>query len=219
MGTLYWQLNDCWPVVSWSSRDYYGNEKALHYFVKKEYSTLLVSPVVKDGKLMVYIVSDSLDDCKLSFHISLKDFEGKTFFDTTQIVDIPKNSSNSFVELLSDKLIEGKDSKQLVFNAQLTSGKKIFSQNNFYFSPVKDLLLQKPLITKSIQKTPEGYQITLSSNRLAKNVYLDSNLKGTFSDNFFDILPGEIRTISFNTNNKNSNFEETLKILTLADTY
>jgi beta-mannosidase len=219
MGTLYWQLNDCWPVVSWSSRDYYGNAKALHYFVKNEYSTLLVSPVVKDGKLMVYIVSDSLDDCELSFHISLKDFEGKTFLDTTQIVDIPENASNSFVEIPLDKLILGKDPKQLVFNTQLTSGKKIFSQNNFYFSPVKDLLLQKPLITKSIQKTPEGYQLTLSSNRLAKNVYLTSSLNGAFSDNFFDILPGETRTISFNTNDKTSPFEETLKILTVADTY
>ena len=62
MGTLYWQLNDCWPVVSWSSRDYYGQEKALHYFVKNEYKTLLVSPVVKNGKLQVFIISDSLQD-------------------------------------------------------------------------------------------------------------------------------------------------------------
>jgi len=219
MGTLYWQLNDCWPVVSWSSRDYYGNEKALHYFVKKEYSTFLVSSVVKDGKLMVYIVSDSLNDCKLALRISLRDFKGQTFLDTTQIGEIPKNSSNSFVELDVDKLLLGKESKQLVFTAQLSSEKKIYAQNNFYFNPVKDLVLQKPLITKSIQKTTEGYLVTLSSDRLAKNVYLDSNLNGTFSDNFFDLLPGETRTISFNTNNKNSNFEETLKILTLVDSY
>jgi beta-mannosidase len=118
-----------------------------------------------------------------------------------------------------DKLLLGKESKQLVFTAQLSSEKKIYAQNNFYFNPVKDLVLQKPLITKSIQKTTEGYLVTLSSDRLAKNVYLDSNLNGTFSDNFFDLLPGETRTISFNTNNKNSNFEETLKILTLVDSY
>ncbi len=219
MGTLYWQLNDCWPVVSWSSRDYYGNEKALHYFVKKEYSTFLVSPVVKDGKLMVYIVSDSLKDCRLALRISLRDFKGKSFLDTTQMIDIPSNSSNSFVELPLDKLLAGKDPKQVVFTAQLTSGKKTLAQNNFYFSPVKDILLQKPLITKSIQKTPEGYLITLSTDQLAKNVCLEASLKGTFSDNFFDLLPGEARTISFSTSNKTSSFAETLKIMTLANTY
>ncbi len=107
----------------------------------------------------------------------------------------------------------------MVFIAQLTSGNKILSRNNYYFSPVKDLLLEKAVIRKSIQESPEGYLITLFSDRLAKNVYLASGRQGSFSDNFFDLLPGETRTISFRTEQKISGFEESLKILTLADTY
>ena len=102
---------------------------------------------------------------------------------------------------------------------QLTSRKKIHSQNNLYFDPVKDLLLEKPLITKTVKKSPEGYQITLSSNKLAKNVYLVSGQKGSFSGNFFDLLPDETRTITFTTKDKSSSFEGKLKIMTLADTY
>ncbi len=219
MGTMYWQLNDCWPVVSWSSRDYYGNLKALHYFVKNEYSTMLVSPVVEDKKLRVFIVSDSLDDASPDLHICLRDFGGRIYFDTTMPTWIKRNSSTCFIETSIDNITRGKDLKQLVFNAQLTSGNKILSRNNYYFSPVKDLLLEKVVIRKSIQESPEGYLITLSSDRLAKNVYLASGRQGSFSDNFFDLLPGETRTISFRTKQKISGFEESLKILTLADTY
>ena len=56
MGTLYWQFNDCWPSVSWSSRDYYGNWKALHYTVKKAYEDLLVTTRQTQDSLFVYLV-------------------------------------------------------------------------------------------------------------------------------------------------------------------
>ena len=47
MGSIVWQLNDCWPVASWSSRDYYGRWKALHYFTKYAYDDILVAPRMK----------------------------------------------------------------------------------------------------------------------------------------------------------------------------
>jgi len=219
MGTLYWQLNDCWPVVSWSSRDYFGNEKALNYFVRKEYASLLISMLVKDGILQVYITSDSLQDCQSNLNLRLLDFKGQTFLDTTLTAYIRQNSSSAYVKFPVDKLTQGKDTKQLVFTAQLTSGKKILTQNNYYFEPVKDLLLQKPLITKTVKKIPEGYLITLTSNQLAKNVYLTSGQKGSFSENFFDLMPGEMRSVIFMTKDRSGAPEGQLKIVTLADTY
>jgi beta-mannosidase len=219
MGTLYWQLNDCWPVVSWSSRDYYGNEKALHYFVKNEYSSLLVSPVINDGILQVFIVSDSTTDCHPDLHLSLREFGGRTYLDTTLTIYVPKNSSFSFVDFDVNKMVQNKESKQLVFSAQLKSGTRTLSQNNVYFAPVKDILLEKPVISKTIKKSPEGYLIMLSTDRLAKNIFLTSEQKGSFSDNFFDLMPGETRSVTFTTTDKSSAFEGSFKIMTLADTY
>jgi len=219
MGTLYWQLNDCWPVVSWSSRDYYGRKKALHYFVQNEYSSILVSPVITNGKLQVFVVSDSVEDCNLDLNIRLRDFDGRIYFDTTQNIEITHNSSEIYVESQVDKLLQGKDPKQMVFTTQLTFGNKTLSRNNFYFKPVKDLQLGKPVITKTVTKTFEGYLITLTTDRLAKNVYLNTEQSGNFSSNFFDLLPGETRMVNFTTRDKSPGFEEKLKILTVADTF
>lgn len=219
MGTLYWQLNDCWPVVSWSSRDYYGREKALHYYLPNEYNTMLVSPVVNNGKFQVFVVSDSLQDCQLDLHLSLLDFSGRVWHDTTVRIFIPKNSSGPYVEYLLDKVKEGKDTNRLVFRTSLTSGNKVLSENNYYFEPVKDLQLGKPVITKTVIKTAEGYRVTLSASQLAKNVFLSSGLKGSFSANFFDLLPGEKREIIFTTRDNKPGFAEGLKVISVADTY
>jgi beta-mannosidase len=219
MGTLYWQLNDCWPVVSWSSRDYFGREKALHYFLKNEYGTLLVSPLLQDNTMKVFVVSDSLRDCPAQLHLRLQDFSGNIHFDTTLAILVEANSSRSCYEFPFRRLIRIFNPGQLVFSADLMIGEKYVSRNNYYFQPVKDLLLEKPVIRKTVKKSQEGYLIALSSDKLAKNVWLTSAVKGTFSDNFFDLLPGETLTIRFNTKDKTSAFADKLKIQTIADTY
>ncbi len=62
MGTLYWQLNDCWPVASWASIDSYGRWKACQYMAKHFYAPLLVSGVedLQTGTVALYITSDFL---------------------------------------------------------------------------------------------------------------------------------------------------------------
>ena len=62
MGSLYWQLNDCWPVASWSGIDYFGKWKALHYTVKDVFSNFLISHEINNDSLEVFVVSDSLID-------------------------------------------------------------------------------------------------------------------------------------------------------------
>ena len=57
-GSLYWQLDDCWPVASWSGIDYFGRWKALHYVARRFFAPVLVSPVEDKGTVNVWIVSD-----------------------------------------------------------------------------------------------------------------------------------------------------------------
>src|SRR5580692_1328498 len=94
MGSLYWQLNDCWPVASWASIDYFGRWKALQYYAKKFYADTIVSPFEHDGKIDVYVVSDALAPQTGSIRTRLLDFSGKVLSDKSSDVQIGAQSSS-----------------------------------------------------------------------------------------------------------------------------
>ena len=77
MGSLYWQLNDCWPGASWSSIDYYGKWKALHYNIKKAFSPVIVSHELKDDNLNVVVVSDLKENIECEVEIKLLSFKSE----------------------------------------------------------------------------------------------------------------------------------------------
>ncbi len=112
MGTLYWQINDCWPVVSWSSIDYFGRWKALHYFAKQAYDEVLVSPTVDDKKLNVFIVSDRLKLFQANLKLEIINFDGKVPWSKSQQIKIDANSSGSFFEADVDKILKDMDKKK-----------------------------------------------------------------------------------------------------------
>ncbi len=89
MGALFWQLNDCWPVASWSSIDYFGRWKALQYYARRFYADLLVSPYAHDGTVDVYVVSDKMQTTSAQLRMRLLDFDGKVLADKTQEVQYP----------------------------------------------------------------------------------------------------------------------------------
>ena len=84
MGSLYWQLNDCWPVASWSSIDYFGRWKALQYYAKRFYSPVLLSPVVEEKDLKFYVVSDRPTPTPALLSVELRDLDGNTLVDTQE---------------------------------------------------------------------------------------------------------------------------------------
>ena len=88
MGSIFWQLNDCWPVASWSSIDYYGRWKALQYYARRFYAPILVSPHVEDGSVKVYIVSDKTDSTPASLRVRLMDFDGKVLLEEKHDVEL-----------------------------------------------------------------------------------------------------------------------------------
>ena len=220
MGTLYWQLNDCWPVVSWSSIDYYGRWKALHYTVKRAYQDILVSPVVENGFVKVFIISDRLKPFRGFLNMRLTTFSGKDLWRKRIGVNVPENSSNIYFEIKKKDLIKKNNERQLVFNSSILDGNKIIAENNLYFQPPKNLELTRVQIDRKVIEREGGYSIILCSKGLAKNVYLNvEGVSGFFTDNYFDLLPGESRRIEFLCDKKIKNFEDSLEIISLFDVY
>jgi beta-mannosidase len=205
MGTLYWQLNDCWPSVSWSSIDYFGNWKALHYKTKKSFDNLLISSYIQNGQIEIYVVNDDLANKTLNLEFEIIDFKGNSKWWKSSNVEASANSSSIIDKIDLNEIGIDSNSHILV----LKSEEETWID---YLAKPKDLKLQKSEITRNIVKTDFGFNIELSSSTLQKDVFLYTNSKGHFSDNYIDLLPNEMVVVSFNTD---SEILKDLKIKTL----
>ncbi len=190
MGSLYWQLNDCWPAVSWSSIDFFGNWKALHYKAKKSFYNVLISAKHTDNNLFYYLINDTLHEVSGPLELSLMDFNGNVIWNTISEVKVNANSS---------KLVYTLDLNSININ---TASVVVVSKFNnetrtFYLARPKDLDLKRSVIDYHIIKTKMGFEISLNSSVLQKDVFLDTKVKGHFSDNYFDLLPNEPLIITF----------------------
>ncbi|MDT0557745.1 glycoside hydrolase family 2 protein [Ichthyenterobacterium sp. W332] len=195
MGTLYWQLNDCWPAISWSSIDFFGNRKALHYKVKHGFDNILISSQIEENMMNTWIVNDGLQEESGVLSLKLIDFEGNSIWQDLISVECRPNASEIKHQLDLNTLILKKNEVVLIseFNGR---------QSHFFFTKPKDLqLLDKP-ITQKIIKTASGFQIELQSKTFQKDVFLFSDSKGVYSDNFFDLLPNIVKVIDFKTDAK-----------------
>lgn len=198
MGTLYWQLNDSWPVVSWSGIDYYGNWKALHYQAKRAFAPLIVNPIHENGNLNVYLLSDKLEDSAgMTLEMRLMDFNGRKLQQESVKVEAPANSS---VKVFGKPLDEWADEGQrkecyLLLSLKDRQGREI-ARDIHYFVPTKDLNLPRAVVKSKLKVSDGRCEVTLSSSKLAKDVFVQIPYQGArFTDNFFDLLPGETRKI------------------------
>lgn len=209
MGSLFWQLNDCWPAISWSSIDYFGNWKALHYKAKKSFENLLISSHQKDNKVSTYIINDHLESYKDTLSIKIIDFYGKEIWSSNKEVQVSENTSQKVFELSLDSLNINPREVMMVTSFQNTS-------SNFYFTKPKELNLEIEKVHQKITKTEEGYEIELLSKILQKDIFLFTKEKGHFSDNYFDLLPNISKKIFYKTK---VNSLDDLKIKSLNSIY
>jgi len=220
MGSLYWQINDCWPVASWSSTDYYQNWKALQYVVKKGFEPVLVSPYIEGQKLRVGIVNDRLEKIDAQLIMRLSDFNGKVIWEDASLVEIPANSSDDYFDKNRWEFMYGISRTNVVLTAELVEKGQVISKNIFYFRPFKELKITKPTINYTINKSDEGFDVEIKTDKLAKNVYMQiADEKGFFSDNYFDLLPGEKTIINLKTSISEEELKNVLSIRTLDDAF
>ncbi|MDG1041169.1 MAG: glycoside hydrolase family 2 TIM barrel-domain containing protein [Polaribacter sp.] len=194
MGTLYWQLNDCWPAISWSSIDYFGNWKALQYKAKKSFENVLISYEENKQNIITYVINDTFEAINGILNMKVIDFSGNEIWSNSQEISIHENTSQKVYSIPNLDI----DRKNQVYITEF-NGEKSF----YFFSNPKDLNLPKGKINKEIVKTETGFSITLKSTVLQKDVFLFTKEEGHFSDNFFDLLPNESIIIEFKSDAKN----------------
>ncbi len=198
MGSMYWQLNDVWPGPSWSSIDYYGRWKALHFYAKKFYADLLVVPDRHDGVVDTTLVSDLQHAVEANLEVTLMDFAGHQLSRSEHTYKVPAASAVSVSHVSEAALLQTADRAGTVALFTLRVGGEVVSARTLYFAPVKELHLPPAKIETTLADGAAGtVLVTLRSEALARNVALEFKDPAVkLSDSFFDLLPGRPVTIT-----------------------
>jgi len=190
MGSIYWQLNDCWPVTSWSSIDYYGRWKALHYAAKQFYAPVLASAREEDGQVGLYVTNDTREPVEGTFVWALKDIRSQV---------IREGSVSLVAEPLSARLAESLDftadlaapearRTSVVEFAFLGTDGTPLSRGTTLFVRPKHVELLDPRIESDVTEHPDHYAITLTAQAYAMYVELDlDGADGVFDRNYVDL--------------------------------
>ena len=197
MGSLFWQINDCWPVASWSSIDYFGRWKAQQYYARKSFAPILVSAWLDGDHISVHIVNDRLSDLPAELELSLLDFHGKVLKTIKQPQPLKANAAALAWQSDVATLLAGARPDSVVLRARLVAGEETLAEDRLYFKPVKDLVLPSPQINTILRQLPGGeFGLILRADALVKTLYLGfESGEAVFSDNYFDLLPEETMVV------------------------
>ena len=196
MGSLYWQLNDSWPVVSWSSIDYYGNWKAMHYQSQRAFAPVLLNAFKEGDNLCIYTLSDELQDYKnATLQLKVMDFNGKVLSKKIIKGEVPANASVVFHQEVYNDLATQPTNTLLLMTLKDQKG-KVLSEEIYYFNYPKDQDLPEAKVSCKVKTMDGKCEVTLSAKQLARDIFVEIPYQGArFTDNFFDLLPGQTKKI------------------------
>ncbi|WP_145410668.1 beta-mannosidase [Paenibacillus xylanexedens] len=191
MGTLYWQMNDCWPVASWAGMDYLGRWKALQYYAKRSFSDVLISvDGTKEATTDIYLISDQLKAVKGTLQLRLIGFDGTVHREEEHEVTLAPNSGQQVLSLNQVEWLQELSPATTLLRLDLKQEGQADIVQEHYFAPSKDIGLKPAQIQLKEVKENDTVYLVLESDVLAKQVWISSEAEGVFSDNFFDLIPG-----------------------------
>lgn len=222
MGTLYWQLNDCWPAVSWSSLEYDHHWKALHYYARRFYAPVLISAEESPSSVKLHVTNDRLSPFEGEVRWSLEKLDGAVLESGAVRASVPAETSACVAELDFARDLDDDTRRETVFVYELWAKDERVSLGVVTFIPSKHLEVPKAGISTEVFEEDGVTKIKLSSDALARFVMLD--VPGScirFSDNWFDLPAGRSVTVSV-TDSAGLMTEEIadgLRIVSLVDSY
>jgi beta-mannosidase len=200
-GTLYWQLNDCWPVASWSSLDYFGCWKALHYAARRFYAPVLLSIEDAPPCQSIYLSNDLTEAWQGSVHWALTTLDGKMLASGEKAVRVEPLGVTAVETLDFSGFLDDDIRRELVFVAELWQGDRRLAVQTAFFVPTKHLSLVDPQIRADVTLKEGLLTIELSACSLARLV--ECSLTGApteggviFSDNYFDLPAQQVVRVS-----------------------
>jgi beta-mannosidase len=230
MGILYWQLNDNWPVSSWSSIEYGGHWKQLHYQAKRFYAPVIGAVFQREYQFQVsekqwktlegvevWCVSDLLTASTVKATVKMINFNGDTVKKWEKYVFIPPQEKSKILNFSIDPKHPQMKDVFLTVDIDVKSANKTYTHSNtHFFLPFKNCELPPANIKKVIMKVGNKWKIILETDKPAFFVTLDAeNIPGHFTDNSFTLLPKKEKIIDFIPEQKNLTLKKLQNAITL----
>ena len=209
MGTLFWQLNDCWPAISWSSVDVDGTWRALQYAVRDAYEEQTIFVETNDRDYTLYVINDTPDELNAKWRMTVYN-DHQVIFEKEGLVNLPSYSNLHYdLKPLQKQLSQGEYAKVELVNEDMH-----ISKTHLLVKPRK-LKLADPIVHMEWEAIPEGLQLNLRSDNFVKNLYLYTSSDGYLSDNFFDLYPEEEKEVVIRTTGDPHHYYQALKYYSL----
>ena len=224
MGCVFWQYNDIWPGMSWSSVDYFGRWKALHYMARKFYAPMLVSGLenAERGTIDVFVTSDRMEAASGRLSWLVTDLAGKHITKGKARLEIPARQSLKVKTLDLQKTIQELGASGFLTWLRLESGGNVVSENLVSLGLPKDLKLADPRLTAKVHPSNGGFLVTIKAETPALWVWLElKDADATFSDNFIHVTPDSPGKILVRPSQLmgDEDFAKALRVRSVFDTY
>ncbi len=224
MGCLFWQYNDCWPVASWASVDYYGRWKALHYAARHFYAPVMISGLedIKNKTVDIYLTSDLGAPFKGNAEWLVSNLQGVTLDSGKIGVESPARHSQVVSTLKLDSLAQQHGENNLMLWLKLTQSDQVVSQNLVTFGRPKELELVDPKLQTHVKQTATGFRVIVSAEKPALWVWLNlGDLDARYSDNFVHLNAGHSVEINVTTKRQLAlaEFKQALTVRSVYNTY
>ncbi len=220
MGTLFWQHNDCWPVASWASRDYYGRWKAQHYYARKAFEDILISPIVEGDDLKVYGVSDRIKGASGKLQVQVCRFDGEIIHHWSKPIQVSGNASQVYFSAPLVEVLKDTEKGEVYVRVTYADKSGKVYDNNYYLGKQKEMNYPKVNLTTEVQPIEGGYEVTVSSDKFARAVFLSiADNESLYSDNYFDVQPNGSVKVQVTTQLPIDKFKESLKLTCLNNEF
>ena len=198
-GALIWQLDDCWPVASWSLIDYYGNLKASYHYTKRAFDSVALSFVQNGDSIEAWVINDLLDERGGTLEIAAFNTGDERTFRRTHKVEVPANSSKLIAHIALSEIKKSDPSIIAVVGVLKVRGLQDRYDTLFLDEP-KHIAFRRQKIkitsVKALDKSKKRFEIRIVSDTLVKALSLQiKGAKATFDHNCFDMVPGVERRV------------------------
>lgn len=211
-GMVYWQLNDNWPVSSWSSVEYSGRWKQLHYHAKRFFAPTYASFVENEDAISLHMTNNRRKAKQVTGKVVRMDWQGEVLGQWSIKQTISADGNDITWQLAKSEWES--DKEKSFFVVELNVDEDVI-QNTWFPTPrVKTLALQKA----KVEAKRVGDTITLSTDKPAFFVHLEHDGSGRFSDSSFTLLPGQPKTVQYFGDDLDS-VSKTLRVYDLSNSY